>query len=93
LAGGIMVKGTDTVKVRFLKINIPIESIMSALKFLKYHTRVSSFSDAMTLIHFKDLTREESEHVSMLVTLWRAWKDGEIEPPIDIEAVFSEIEI
>lgn len=83
----------NTIQVKYLRVNIAIEYLITALKFLKRQTRVSSFSDAMTLIHFKDLTKEENEYVAMLVTIWRAWKDGDIEPSVDIEALYSECEI
>jgi hypothetical protein len=82
----------DNINLRYLKISIPVRKIKDALIFLKKQTKVSSFSDAMTLIYFKNLSREENESVSMLITLWRAWKDGEIEPTIDLESMYAECE-
>lgn len=82
----------ENINLRYLKISIPVKKIKDALIFLKKQTKVSSFSDAMTLIYFKELSREESESISMLITLWRAWKDGEIEPPIDLENMYAECE-
>ncbi|MBE0427622.1 MAG: hypothetical protein IBX72_13380 [Nitrospirae bacterium] len=79
----------DNINLRYLKISIPVRKIKDALIFLKKQTKVSSFSDAMTLIYFKNLSREENESVSMLITLWRAWKDGEIEPTIDLESMYA----
>lgn len=81
------------IKVKYLRVNIHVDYLISAMKFLKKQTKVSSFSDAMTLIHFKDLTKEENDYVSMLTTIWRAWKDGDIEPSVDIEDLYFQCEI
>lgn len=78
------------IRVRYLQVSIPVQRVIDSLRFLKKHTKVSSFQNAVTLIHFKDLSKSEQEIVSLLITIWRAWKDGEVEPPFDLEKAYSD---
>lgn len=79
----------NLLKIRCLKVSVPIDRVIGAMRFLKNSTKVSSFHSAMALIHFKDLSEKEQEDISLLITIWRAWKDGEVEPEFDIERIYS----
>ncbi len=76
--------------VRFLNIQVPMERVSCALEFLKGHTRVSQFQDALQLVEIRKLDLEDIERVSLLKQVWRAWKDGEMKPPIDIEVLYAQ---
>lgn len=79
----------NQVSLRYLQISIPLERIMNYLWFLRRHTNVSSFKDAIELIQIGELTFAEKDCVSLLITVWRAWMDGEIEPPVDLELLYA----
>lgn len=79
------------IAIRYLRIAVPFTKIRNALIFLKEQTKAEELDDAMSLVYYKDISKAEQANISLVVTLWRAWKDGEVEPLINIEELYKKL--
>jgi len=75
----------------YVTLKVRVSDIVTALETVWRRTGIRALVSAMEMMHFYAGSQQEKEHLGLLITLFRCWKDGNVKPPIDMDRVYGEI--
>lgn len=83
-----------TVGAGYTAILVPLDAIQAGLRRVWQLTGTENFDDALELAWFKfDMRRDVAtkNKLALAVAVWRACRDGNVKPPVDLEAEYKKI--
>lgn len=83
-----------TVGAGLTAVLVPTSELYNSLITLHMLTGAKTFSDAVEVVWFKfdpRKDRQARERCSLLTTVWRAARDGNVKPPFDLEEEYEKL--